>query len=509
MLVRAPEITFPSQDVPIEPYLLGLWFGDGTCGVPEITNIEPEVHTYCAGVASKYGVEYKRLITNDIPKAVLSGRPGQFQYKRKDGQHVNPLTAVFRSCIVDDEKRIPSAYLSNSAEVRFELLAGLIDTDGHLGNGTYLITTKWAGLRDDILSLARSLGLAAYSYEHDGKIDGVVKGRYHTITISGHIERVPVKVSRKIAPPRRQVKDALRTGFRIEDAGIGEFLGFELDGDSRFLLADFTITHNSSGLRALCPEEDWFTDDLPLDADTKRQMESTAGKLIVEAGELKGMTKGDVNKLKGYLSRHEDKARMAYGRKEKISPRQFIIIGTTNDAQYLRDPTGNRRFWPVAIIYVDVDMLRRDREQLWAEAAYYESQGESIRLKPSLYGMAAEEQEHRRVVDTIELILEEALDGKVGRIKSTDIWNLLGKDPADAKPDEQMRMGEAMRRLGWEFSRPRVKGQRVRYYMKGVDDEKDVLLGVSGRKIVRVQGQPGLTGRANGQGELAHGEFNA
>jgi predicted P-loop ATPase len=220
-------------------------------------------------------------------------------------------------------------------------------------------------------------------------------------------------------------------------------------------------------------------------------MESTSGKLIVEAGELKGMTKGDVNKLKGYLSRTEDKARMAYGRKETISPRQFIIIGTTNDAQYLRDPTGNRRFWPVKIIFVDVDAIKRDRDQIWAEAAYYESQGESVRLHPSLYGMAAEEQEERRVVDTIEIILEEALAGKVGRLKSTDIWALLGKDPIDAKPEEQIRMGDAMRRLGWESSRPRVNGQRTRFYMKGDDQEREIALGVSGRKVVRLAGIAG------------------
>ncbi len=262
--------------------------------------------------------------------------------------------------------------------------------------------------------------------------------------------------------------------------------------DEMLILEGEQGVQKSTGLRALCPEEHWFTDDLPLDADTKRQMESTNGKLIVEAGELKGMTKGDVNKLKGYLSRTEDKARMAYGRKETISPRQFIIIGTTNDAQYLRDPTGNRRFWPVRIVFVDVDALRSERDQLWAEAAYYEALGESVRLHPSLYGMAAEEQEERRVVDTIEMVLEDALAGKVGRIKSTDIWTLLGKDPIDAKPEEQIRMGDAMRRLGWESSRPRVKGQRTRFYMKGDEHEREVVLGVTGRKVVRMATGPGL-----------------
>lgn len=276
--------------------------------------------------------------------------------------------------------------------------------------------------------------------------------------------------------------------------------------DEMLILEGDQGVQKSTGLQALCPNDDWFHDDLPLDEDTKKQMEATAGKLIIEAGELKGMTKGDVNKLKGFLSRRVDKSRMSYGRKEKISPRQFIIIGTTNDAHYLRDPTGNRRFWPVKILMVDVEALRAARDQIWAEAAHYESLGESIRLDPALYGVAAEEQESRRMVDTIELVLEEALAGHTGRIKSTDIWTLLGKDAIDAKPDEQIRMGDAMRRLGWESKRMRVKGHRLPHYVKGAEHEQNTSLGVSGRKVVKAAGvELGAAGGLGAQPQVGKG----
>jgi predicted P-loop ATPase len=141
-------------------------------------------------------------------------------------------------------------------------------------------------------------------------------------------------------------------------------------------------TDKSSGLRALAFNDDWFTDDLPLGSDTRRFMEATAGKWLVEAGELKGMGRGDVAALKACLSRQRDEARMAYGHKNARVARQFVIIGTTNETEgYLRDATGNRRFWPVRIQRFDLARLRADRDQLWAEAAEAEALGESISLE--------------------------------------------------------------------------------------------------------------------------------
>lgn len=260
--------------------------------------------------------------------------------------------------------------------------------------------------------------------------------------------------------------------------------------DEMLILEGEQGVQKSSALKALCPHSVWFSDDLPLDADTKRFIESTRGRWIVEAGELKGMSKKDIGTLKGSLSRMVDSARMSYGRKETLAPRQFIIIGTTNDAHYLRDATGNRRFWPVLVVLFDLVALERDRDQMWAEAAHYEALGESIRLDPKYYALAEEEQEERRVVGSIEAMLEEAFTGVVGRIRILDMWGLFGKDPIEARPEEEARMGESMRRMGWERTRLRVGAKRPYFYVKGTEEERNIALVVSGRKVVAAAGAP-------------------
>jgi len=137
----------------------------------------------------------------------------------------------------------------------------------------------------------------------------------------------------------------------------------------------------SRALRLLAIEDAWFADALPrLDADARQVIEATHGKWIVEASELGGMTASDAAALKSFLSRSHDEARMAYDRDRTRMPRQFVVVGTTSSADYLRDTTGNRRFWPVSVRRFDLGRLVEIRDQLWAEAAVAEAAGESINL---------------------------------------------------------------------------------------------------------------------------------
>ena len=130
-------------------------------------------------------------------------------------------------------------------------------------------------------------------------------------------------------------------------------------------------------------------------------------------------------------------------------PRQFIVIGTTNKEEYLQDETGNRRIWPVRVIRFDVEAIKRDRDQLWAEAAHREAKGESIRLDPSLWPDAGAVQQQRLTVDSFVEILGTHLAGiKRGKITAKDLWTLLGKD-GGGDPRDAGRVGSAMRALGW------------------------------------------------------------
>jgi hypothetical protein len=247
----------------------------------------------------------------------------------------------------------------------------------------------------------------------------------------------------------------------------------------------------SSALRTLCPNEEWFSDDLPLGVDAKQVIERTQGKWIIEASELVGIGKREAESLKSFLSRQTDgPVRLAYERFPTFQPRQFVLIGTTNAHRFLKDKTGNRRFWPVRVGKFEVAQLRRDRDQLWAEAAYREAKGEVVRLNPSLYKAAAAEQEARMVDDEwIEplrsfLGLDEDPDRPDhltspvrDRIPLREIWECLGVplERRDERAGE--RLNGIMQMLGYEKKNAR-----------GLEDTDR---GVA-KRWVRVQGQLGL-----------------
>jgi predicted P-loop ATPase len=149
-------------------------------------------------------------------------------------------------------------------------------------------------------------------------------------------------------------------------------------------------------LRILGVDEDWFLDSAPIGATPREIIEATSGKWIVEAAELRCMSGLDIGPLKAFLSIREDVAR-TYPDAVSHVPRQFVVVGTTSQGEYLKDATGNRRFWTVCVQRFDLERLRADRDQLWAEAAEAESEslGESIRLDPRLYEASEVEQEMR------------------------------------------------------------------------------------------------------------------
>ena len=225
----------------------------------------------------------------------------------------------------------------------------------------------------------------------------------------------------------------------------------------------------SGAMKALAGGDRWFADDLPLTADAKRVIEMISGKWIVEAAELNGIRKGEVEHLKSMLSRTHDRARLAYGRLTEERPRRCIFVGTSNSHRFLRDLTGNRRFWPVRVDRFDIEAILRDRDQLRAEAAAREADGGSIRLDPSLWAEAAEEQEARRVEDPIYERLQSVFgDDLCGKVRSDDVWRVLGKQQGLGSQGDNGRIGDAMRRLGFEKDRLRFGGPSPEYcYTRG------------------------------------------
>jgi len=206
----------------------------------------------------------------------------------------------------------------------------------------------------------------------------------------------------------------------------------------------------SSALKRLCKDENWFSDDLPLDAESKIVIEKTQGKWILEAAELSGLKRSEVEHLKSFLSRQVDNARLAYDRLTTERARHFIVVGTTNSENYLKDSTGNRRFWPLRVGKFDLEKLEADRDQLWAEAVEREATGESIRLREELWPMAGVQQERRRVQHPWETLLEEVLGDMKGKVLVEAVWEIVGVQSGRRTHAQAVELGDVMKRLGFQ-----------------------------------------------------------
>ena len=162
---------------------------------------------------------------------------------------------------------------------------------------------------------------------------------------------------------------------------------------------------------------EWFSDSLTT-FDGKDAAETIQGTWVNEVGELTAMNRQETNAVKQFLSRREDIYRAAYGRRAEKYPRRCVFFGTSNDSEFLKDATGNRRFWPVDVglhpprksVWTD---LPAERDQIWAEARVYWALGEKLFLPPEIEILAQEQQEAHRETSGREGIVRAFLAKKI------------------------------------------------------------------------------------------------
>ena len=164
----------------------------------------------------------------------------------------------------------------------------------------------------------------------------------------------------------------------------------------------------STAIRILCGD-DTFGDSVP-PLNTKDAMDYVRGKWIIELAELSSVSKAEVEHVKAYITRTEEKFRPAYARTEVTYQRRCVFVGTTNRTDYLRDETGNRRFWPIKVEAINHDLIRRDRDRIWAAAAALYRAGEAWWLTPDEAVLADAEQTKRTTVDPFYEDLAQWLD---------------------------------------------------------------------------------------------------
>ncbi len=205
----------------------------------------------------------------------------------------------------------------------------------------------------------------------------------------------------------------------------------------------------SSFAEILAVNDDWFCGSLTLKSDDKTKAELLAGSWIVEVQEMDGIRKASTHELKRFLSTRRDKYRRAYGYDARNYPRQCVIAGSTNDRKYLFDQTGNRRFWPVRAGVIQLDKLREDVDQLWAEAVVREAAGESIVLSEHLWEAANDLTDLRLVEDAFATVLSDSFSDKTGRVSMDSVKLLLGFEGGRLSPIEVQRIKAEMDRLGW------------------------------------------------------------
>lgn len=228
--------------------------------------------------------------------------------------------------------------------------------------------------------------------------------------------------------------------------------------------------YKSSALRSLFAP--WFT-------DAAFEIGTTDGNLIirgmwcVELAELDGFNRADSGKAKAFFTRREDRYRNPYGRKPVNVPRQGVFAGSVNHAQYLKDDTGNRRYWPIALGDIGLADLEHDRDQLWAEAVHEFKAGCEWWVRASERSLYDAEQDARYVGDAYESLIQGWLNtpdaGGItpDRVSMADILGFgIKLDTSKWTAAEQARVGKIMARLGWERKRLGSRGGRDYYYVR-------------------------------------------
>lgn len=231
---RVP-VDFPSKEVDVDPYIVGYWLGNGKNSKQDIECKDQEM----------------LINDNNNKEKVFNIISPDKNCCQKDCNII--LINAFRKYGLFRNKHIPIEYKCNSRAKRLSLLAGIIDARGYYDKERkgLEVTLKCKRLTDDLIYLCRSLGYYSsktnFREIRDNKEGGHKTQIYYRTSIAGHnLSEIPCLLQCKKAQPQTQIKSSLKYTIKVKELDIGEYYGFEIDGNKRFLLGDFSVTHNTS-----------------------------------------------------------------------------------------------------------------------------------------------------------------------------------------------------------------------------------------------------------------------
>jgi hypothetical protein len=217
----------------------------------------------------------------------------------------------------------------------------------------------------------------------------------------------------------------------------------------------------STGLSALCHDPDWFTDDLGSDLHDRKSGEGLRAKWIVEFGEFSRINRSTLDVVKGFITRKVDHYRPPYGKVARDFPRTCVFVGSTNDPHPLHD-TENRRFMPITCTMGNIDWVKANRDQLWAESVHYFRAGAKWWVTdPEMVVTTREKQEAAKQADYWETVLSREL-GSQSTITMKQAIEALEIPPDRMDRSTQTRIGLALRWLG--YTRKQVRDGEERRY---------------------------------------------
>lgn len=234
-----------SSNLLLDPYYLGLWLGDGFTNSPAIINEDIEVIKWLSEYAESNGMTTTLLSDKNVPVIYL---------KNKIYNHKNPIKDALQYYGILNRKDIPDDYLHSSVEDKLQLMAGLIDTDGHFSKRDRIYTFSQCESRkhivDKLAFIARSLGFKCSLHMYKTAGTKHICGNKstcqntYTLRIIDGLYDIPCKIARKKHHWIQKRTKRTLTNFKVSYSHIGKYKGITTDGDHFFVLKDFTVVHN-------------------------------------------------------------------------------------------------------------------------------------------------------------------------------------------------------------------------------------------------------------------------